>query len=306
MRKWIIILGVILLLIGGVVVLVLSNLNSYLNDNRDWLAQQVEGAIGRPVHFDEVGVSLAGGLGASVSNLVIADDPKFSDGNFLRVGEAQVLVKILPALRGQYEVRRVVLNEPEITVIQSESGFNFDSIGKKAGQAPSVGEAAEQPHTSGSKAPPAAALPLLVGKVSISDGTVLFVDRTTKPPSDVSFEELDLTASDLSPSTPMKIEFSTALLGASKPNLTIEGSVGPIGSTPDPAKIPIDLEVGVGPLVIDQLKQVKAIANALPPELSSPDPISVKVDVKGTASMVRTPPLGMELRFESRKGFRFG
>lgn len=282
MRKWIIILGIILLLIGGAIALVLTNLNSYLNDNRDWLAQQVEAAIGRPVHFDEVGVSLAGGLGASVSNLVIADDPKFSEKDFLRVGEAQVLVKILPALRGHYEVRRVVLKEPEITVIQNESGFNFDSIGKKAGRAPSAGESGKPPQAAGSEAPPAAALPLLVGKVSISDGTVRFIDRTTKPPSDVAFEKLNLTASDLSPSTPMKIDFGTAVLGASKPNLMIEGSVGPIGSTPDPAKIPVDLDLRVGPLVIDELKQVKAIATALPPEISSPDPITLTAGVKGT------------------------
>lgn len=302
MRKWFIILGVILVLVGGAVVLVLRNLNSYLNDNRDWLAQQVEAAIGRPVHFDEVGVSLAGGLGASVSNLVIADDPRFSDGNFLRVGEARVLVEILPALRGRYEVRRVVLNEPEITVIQNASGFNFDSIGKSTGRAQPGGETGKQPQTPGREAPPAAALPLLVGRISISDGTVRFIDRTTKPPSDVSFQKLDLLASDLSPSTPMEIDFSTALLGASKPNLTIGGSVGPIGSAPDPAKIPVDLDVGVGPLVIDQLKQVKAIANALPPELSSPDPIRMKIDVKGTLRQ-----LGLKARLDaSDAAIRYG
>jgi uncharacterized protein involved in outer membrane biogenesis len=281
MRKAIIILAVLLLLIGGAAVLILSNLNSYLNENRAWLAEQVEKAIGRRVQFDEIGVSLAGGLGASLTNLSVADDPKFSDGNFLRVGEAQVLVKVLPALRGRYEVRRVVLEQPEITVIQSESGFNFDSIGKKPGQPP-PGEADKQPQAPGKEPPPATALPLLVGKVSIADGTVRFIDRTATPPSDVSIKNLDLAASDLSPSTPMKIDFAAALLGASEPNLTIQGSIGPVGSRPDPAKINVDLEVGVGPLVIDELKRVKAIANALPPELSSPDPITVNAAAKGT------------------------
>lgn len=100
MRKAIIILAVLLLLIGGAAALILTNLNSYLNENRAWLGEQVEKAIGRRVQFDEIGVSLAGGLGARITNLSVADDPRFSDRNFLRVGEAQVLVKILPALRG--------------------------------------------------------------------------------------------------------------------------------------------------------------------------------------------------------------
>jgi uncharacterized protein involved in outer membrane biogenesis len=288
MRKWII-LAVVLLIVAGGIVLALSNLNSYLNENRDWLAQQVEGAIGRRVQFDEVGVSLSGGLGASVTNLSIADDPTFSEGRFLHVGEAQILVKILPALRGKYEVRRVVLNAPEITIIQTASGFNFDSIGKKststdkAGKQPS-GPASEAPRSEPPRdeAPPVAAIPLLVGKISIEDGTVRFIDRTSKPATDMSIENLTLTASDLSPSTPMQIDFAAALLGARKPNLTVVGTVGPVGSVPDPAKINVALEVGVGPLIIDDLKKIKAIANALPPELSSPDPITLRAKVKGT------------------------
>jgi uncharacterized protein involved in outer membrane biogenesis len=304
MRKWII-LVVVLLIVAGGIVLALSNLNSYLNENRDWLAQQVEGAIDRRVQFDEVGVSLSGGLGASVTNLSIADDPEFSEGSFLRVGEAQVLVKILPALRGQYEVRRVVLNEPEITVIQTASGFNFDSIGKKSTSSDQAGKQPPAPRNEPPREPPrgepppVAAIPLLVGKITIEDGTVRFIDRTSKPPTDVSIENLTLTASDLSPSTPMQIDFAAALLGAKKPNLTVAGTVGPVGSAPDPARIDVDLEVGVGPLIIDDLKKIKAIANALPPELSSPDPgseIITRVPRPGSLASSTVPPWSSMIR----------
>ena len=65
MRKVLILGAVLLVLIGGLFVAA-SNLNRYLEDNREWLAQQASSALGRPVTFDKIGVSLRGGLGARV------------------------------------------------------------------------------------------------------------------------------------------------------------------------------------------------------------------------------------------------
>ena len=71
MRKWII-LGVILAAVVGALALALANLNSYLNRNKDWLAVQVENALGRKVTFSEIGVQLFGGFGARIKDLKIA------------------------------------------------------------------------------------------------------------------------------------------------------------------------------------------------------------------------------------------
>ena len=73
MRRWAI-LGVLLVALVAIAVLAVSNLSSYLNRNRAWLAEQVGTALGRPVEFDEIGVSLRGGLGARVTNVRIGDD----------------------------------------------------------------------------------------------------------------------------------------------------------------------------------------------------------------------------------------
>ena len=63
MRK-LLILGAVLLILAGALFVAASNLNRYLAENREWLAEQASSALGRSVAFDEIGVSLRGGLGA--------------------------------------------------------------------------------------------------------------------------------------------------------------------------------------------------------------------------------------------------
>src|SRR5438094_6430715 len=183
MRKWII-LGVILAAVVGALALALANLNSYLNRNKDWLAVQVENALGRKVTFSEIGVQLFGGFGARIKDLKIADDPAFSKDDFVKAGDVQVSIHLWPALFGRYEVKRVALVRPEVTIVRTKDGFNYDSIGKRPrAEAPPAGEptpklppAAKPPSPEGSRGEKAA---FLVSLVDIEKGQFRYLDRTT-------------------------------------------------------------------------------------------------------------------------------
>ena len=287
MRKWII-LGVILLVIAGAVALALTNLNSYLNRNKDWLAGQVENALGRKVSFSEIGVQLFGGFGARIKDLRIADDPAFSKDDFVKAGDVEVSIHLWPALFGRYEVKRVALIQPEVTIVRTKDGFNYDSLGKQA--------QAEKPPPAGAptpKLPPAAQPPsaeqpraekaaFLVSLIDIEKGQFRYLDRSTTPPSDLQVRDLDFSASDVSYDRPIHLKLATALFGADKQNVKAEGSLGPLGSPPNVQKAPIDLSIAVGPVVIDNLKKLPAVAKSLPPELSSPDPVSFDAKLSGT------------------------
>ena len=76
MRK-ILILGALLLFLVGALLVAANNLNSYLAENREWLAEQVSSALGRSVAFEEIGISFRGGLGARVTSVSIGEDPTF-------------------------------------------------------------------------------------------------------------------------------------------------------------------------------------------------------------------------------------
>lgn len=291
MRKWII-LAALLLVFAGAVGIALANLNAYLNQNKDWLASQVASALGRAVTFDEVGVSVLGGFGARVKNLRISDDPAYAKENFLRADDVQVAVKVLPAIFGRYEVRKVILDKPSLTVIRDKRGFNFDSMGKPSERAPEAPHAAAPP-----SGPPAAgsepgaeagagAAAFLVALADIRGGELRFLDRTVSPPSDVTVGDLDFFASDLSLTKPIRLRLAAALLGAKKQNLTVEGTLGPLGSPPNVQAAPLDLSVELGPIVLDEVKKLEALAKALPPDLSGPDPIVLEARAKGTAEQL--------------------
>ena len=115
----------------------------------------------------------------------------------------------------------------------------------------------------------------------INGGTVHFVDRAVSPPTSIETRRLDLQVTGLRPATPVGIDFRAAVFGTSERNLRVSGTVGPIGTNLELDALPVDLALTVGPLVIDDLRQLPALAGALPAALSSKDPIRVDATVKG-------------------------
>ncbi len=320
MRKWIV-LGVLVAAIAGALAVAAANLNSYLNRNKDWLTAQAEAAIGRRVGFEEIGVSLRGGLGVHISDLRVADDPAFSAEDFLRADAVQVAIKILPALRGRYEVRRFVLERPSITVIQTAKGLNVDSLGAPAGgtaaprakaEAGWSHAAPEFPGETGpraallvresddvvlrrvvvaadERAPPAAAPPpLLISKIAIHDGEVRFIDRTAgtagRGPHELKISRLDVSAADVGFTKPIEMDVAAALLGGDRQNVFVKGTVGPLGERVDPNRLPLAATINLDPLDVGAIRRaVPAMATQLPPELQIDGPLRLKATVSGTA-----------------------
>jgi uncharacterized protein involved in outer membrane biogenesis len=220
-RKWLIVLGIAVLVVVAAVAVVVINLNSFLNEkeNRDWVAGQAESALGRSVSFGKVGISLRGGLGVRVADLRIGDDPAFSKEPFVSAGVIDLQVAILPALFGNIEVGHVVLRSPSITVIQTAKGLSTDSLGGGGKPAKAAPEAGQEPSKGGG-------LPaFVVAKIDISDGSLRFIDKTSTPPAVSAVEKLDFQASNVSLTGPIDFELKAAVLGASRQNVRITGQV---------------------------------------------------------------------------------
>ena len=216
MRKWILGFAIACLVVVGALALLAANLNSYLQENREWVAEQAQSVLGRPLSFGEAGISLMGGVGVRVADLRIGDDPAFSKEDFVRADAVDVRVAILPLLTGSVEVTRVVLRAPAITVIQTAKGLSTDSLGGggKAAKKPAAGEAGE------------GGLPdFVIAVVDITDGTLHFIDKTARPAAEQSIQKLDFRASNVSPSGPIDFDIRAAVMGASRQNVHIEGTV---------------------------------------------------------------------------------
>ena len=174
MRKWIIV-GAVLFAFCAIVVLALLNLNSLINRNKDYFLGQAEQALGRKVSVGDVGVTLWGGVGLTLSNFTMSDDPSFSSSHFVSAEDLQINVKLLPLLRKDFQVKRLILHKPVIQVIRNREGkFNFSTLGQERKEKQKQPEKAEkEPSEKEPKASPA----LLIALVDVSGGEVHYVDQ---------------------------------------------------------------------------------------------------------------------------------
>lgn len=293
MRRWWILLGIVVFVPVGAFAVAVLNLNRLLDENRDVIAERAQRAIGRELRFGELGVSFAGGLAVRVRDLRVGDDPAFSEGDFVSAEAVEVGVGILPALFGRIELGRAVVRSPSITVIQTDRGLSIDSLagGGEGGPAKEGGEGEVAKEGGASRA-------LLVSLVDIRDGSLRFVDRTVKPPAELRVEQLDFAASDVTLTDPVAFELSAAVLGAEKPNLHGSGTVGPVRA--DSPRL--DLDLRLDPLVVDEALRLKQVASALPPELSVSGPLRVEIETRGTLAK-----LGFDAKLDARRAaVRYG
>jgi len=206
MRKFLIVIVVLVVVLLGGLVLAVMNVNALLEENRGELARLASEAVGRDVSFEKAEVAFPGRLSVAIRGLRIAEDPGFGKGDFLELDSAFVAVEILPALQRRLELTGVRLDRPTIRVIQTKKGFNFSSLGaskegsKKAASDAGTPGGAPQGEASGSMA-------LAISGFRIQDATILFEDRTAKPPLALTIEKFESSGTDLFGSGPFDIAF---------------------------------------------------------------------------------------------------
>ena len=276
MKKLLIIVGIVVVVLAGGVAILVANLDNLVNSKKDYILEKAETAVGRDVAIDDIGVTLRGGLGVKLSDVTLADDPRYSSEPFVSAKNLTVRVKLWPLIKKQVEVKRLVLNEPVINVIRDENGiFNFAGIAKSDSGAGAGAVQREQA--------PAAAVPLALAFADIKDGTVRFEDR--RGGLDVAVRRIDFTAKNAALGQEASVDLRAAVLGDEQ-NVRVKGTVGPVEKIGKPEELkptPLSLTATVDGITADQLKQL------LPghPALNKLDELeagtlSAKIEVKGT------------------------
>lgn len=197
-RKLLMALVIVLVVVAGVAFIAVSNLNGYLEDNRETLAGLASDAAGRRVTFQKAEVAFSGGLAVRVTGLRVSEDPRFGEPDFLSLDEAYVGVRILPAFSGDIEVSGIRLDAPSIRVIQTVDGFNFESLGGPAA------ESAPPPAPEEESAP----LALAIAALEIDGGTLVYEDRTSPEGLALVIDDFTSTGTDLALDGPIAIDFS--------------------------------------------------------------------------------------------------
>jgi len=264
MKKVIIVIGVLLavLLVTAVALPFFVDLNRFKGP----IVDQIEGALNREVSLGDIKLTILSGLGAEINDLAVNEGESFAQVNdkFVELSSLKVRLAFLPLLSRKIEVKRLDLDRPRIHLGRSEDGaWSFsDIVGPgSAEEAAEVGEKTE--------AGPGALAGLLVSMLSIRDGSVTMDDRTASggKGAPLTVDRIDLDVSGLALDSPVKIDLAARLPGGDEQNVKINGTVGPVPESLDPAKVGMDVRLRLSPLD----PSVLAGAMALAPSLSLED-----------------------------------
>ncbi len=201
------------------------------------LESKVSEATGRPFSVgDDLNLSLFPWAGVSFSDLRLGNPDGFTEKDFVKVKSFEARVKLLPLLSKDVQIKRFVLNEPQIVLVK-----NKDGLANWAQPKPADKEDPKEKTPSAEKAPDGMGIPisaLTAEEISINDGSAVWIDHTTDTKKEIT--DIGLLLKDVSLDRPVNLTFSAQL--DQKP-VSLEGSIGPVETGLKEGKIALDLSL---------------------------------------------------------------
>jgi uncharacterized protein involved in outer membrane biogenesis len=239
--------------------LTLLNLNRIIELNKKHLLARAGQSLGRNLTVERIRVSLWKGIGVGLKNIDLSDDSAFSSDSFLRAGEMQISLPLGALLNKEFQIKRLTLHNPEVTIIRDEEGhFNFSTIGSPQ-TPPGIDKEARK------RAAPReinAASLFLLPVLDITKGTLRYTDK--KERVDLPVSHIDLRVEELVTGKLFLIKLSAAVL-TEKPNIKLEARLALGDATMNWVDIPLDARITVDSLDTGKLKAaVPKIRSYLP------------------------------------------
>src|SRR5215471_4122485 len=137
MKRLLIVAGIVVavLVVAAVAAPLFINVDSF----RPELEKRLSAALNRPVQIGKLQASIFRG-GAAAENIVIADDPAFSKGEFLKASSLTVGLRLIPLIFSrEINVTSITVEKPEIVLLRNAAGkWNYSSLGAQSAKTPSV------------------------------------------------------------------------------------------------------------------------------------------------------------------------
>jgi AsmA protein len=178
----------------------------------------IEDALNRRVDVGEVHLSFIPAPSIRLSKLRVSDNPPFADNTFFSAQLVELRVKLLPLLKGRFEVTELILDKPVFNLLKQPDGtFNYSDIGAKK---PSAG-ARREPRKKQEKAKtPEAATLLIPGNMRVREGQLNIVTKGQAP---LAIRGIDLSLKDVSGDAPFP--FRAALSYPGLKRISLEGEL---------------------------------------------------------------------------------
>jgi AsmA protein len=235
MKKILIVVGIVV----AVLIIVVIALPFVIDVNRfkPTLETDLTNALGRKVAVRNIALSILSG-GVTVDDVVIADDPAFSQSAFMQAKQLTAGVNLIPLIFSKkLEVRSFTVTDPQVWLLRSPQGtWNYSSLGKASSSAAKSGNTAAP--STGTSGPPSE---FSVDRLKISNGTIV-TGTVGAHGKTQTYQSVNLDASDLSYTSQFPFKFSAKTPGGG--SISLDGKAGPINSE-DTSLTPLDAQITV-------------------------------------------------------------
>jgi uncharacterized protein involved in outer membrane biogenesis len=232
--KWV--LGGIVVLLVAVVVAAFAILKSLdLNQYRELIAQEIEGATGRKVVIGgpmDLEVSLSPAL--ALSDVSLANAAWSKDPQMLSVKRFEAKVALLPLLSKEVRIERIVLSGADIRLETDANGVGNWVFKQGEAEQPAP-EPQPAPETSGEAILPA------FDEVTVENSVLTYKDGRTGQVTTLAIEKLQAAAP--SQSEPMKIDLAARY---NDNPIEAKGTLGAMASLVAGEPVALDLEAKAG------------------------------------------------------------
>ena len=207
----------ILIAVGIVIViLVIVPFLIPVNQFKPTIEAKASAALGRQVQLGNLSLSLFTGS-LSAENLVVGDDPKFSQTPFLTAKGVRVGVAMMPLIFSRaLNITSVTIKDPQVTLLHNPGGPMELFVDRRRG-----GKHRQQ---SGGTAKYTVPRTCQYDKLSLENGTIIvgYVGN----PKRTTYDHVNVEASDISTRGKFPVSISADLPGGGK--FKVDGNAGPL------------------------------------------------------------------------------
>ena len=262
------VLGALLLAVGTLAALV-----ALASRHSDRLVAAVSKNLGRTVDAGRVALTVVGGIGVTIADVRIADDPALdAQEPFLAARRFEMRLRVLPLLRRRLVVDRIVIDEPVVNLVREPSGrMNVDSLRKPpkspapAGGAPQGGRPAFQ-----------------LADLRLRHGTIRYRERASGRAVELAEVAVDARQPRFDAPVPISVRARLATQDLTLENIQSQGTLDLAAERPTYTG---SVEAGPGMLGKIAVDRLTATIRATPPtiDLDSATAATLGGTVSGTA-----------------------
>lgn len=256
-------LGIIAALAAGLLVVLLLLLPYVvsLDSTRVRVLGAAEAALHRKVEAGTIRLQILSGLGAGIERLRVKNGAGWESPALLSADRVSVKVAFWPLLSRRVEIRKVVVDGVTIAVERDPTG-SLNIADLLAGTAPP-----------GSEPPTPSTASVLISRLEISRGRLLFIDHKVSPGQTVTMSLDDVTAAvaDVGRAAAARFDLAARFLADSGRNLTFEGTLGPSVVGKGPGEAPLNAKLAAKGVALARLRPWLGKPNGTDPGIFSVD-----------------------------------